>query len=50
MIQAREKSSQSRRIYSGALRDEKLGSPQNLFCGVEYRMVCLIIGGKNNAN
>ncbi len=36
---SREKSSQSNRIYFGALRDEKLGAPEKCtaFFGVEYR-------------
>ena len=48
MITARmEKSSQSEKPRFFALRDEKPGSPQNLFCGVEYREVCLISRRRN---
>ena len=41
----REKSSQSGRIHSVALRDEKAGVLEKCvaFFGVEYRQVCLII-------
>ena len=43
VVSRREKSSQSEKSHFFALRDEKQGSPQNLFCGVKKnREVCLI--------